>query len=114
MKTSQKFDKGTTRTVVMDTKPKDWTNQIRHNVEFDFSGCTIEHVMSLAIDAMKVKIAGPIRTSPSDYPAGDLKYKVSALGGRQKAQVVITDEMLAAALAKMTQDERDALGTPEA
>lgn len=104
-----RFEDLTTRTVPMATQPTGWHNQLEHQVTFDFTGCTVEHVMNLAIDAMKVKVQNPIRTTPQNFPAGPLQYRVAEIGGKQRATVVITREMLAARLAEMTEEEREAL-----
>ncbi len=81
MKTSESFPQGTTRTVSMDTKKDKDGLAKHHTVTFDFSGCSIEHVMGLALDAGKVKLQTRIRKHWRDYmKKTSLTIKVAELG----------------------------------
>ncbi len=116
VKTDEKFPEGTVRIVPMDTLPSGYNRQVHHVVTFDFSGCTIEEVMAHAIDALKVKIANPIRKNPHLYPEGALNIPVGRVGngrGRHSSHAGITREMLRNELMRM-QEAGEELDEPTA
>ena len=100
MKQTDTFDDGVTIMVPMATRlGGKGSIPINHAVTFVFKGCTLAHVMSLCVDAAKVKLQDKIRKHPASYPKGGLTISVNTLG---IGATGVSDEMMAAWYRKLT------------